>query len=331
MSVLTATPPGTQAAILRAVLAEKYPKLALGAIASRFNLTLADLQQVLREHGYPEPALMDRAAAELTARAANEVRYEELDHAGGDQADHTALITVHTADLRNDPNNIREELLDIDELADSIRENGLLQPIVARREGKQLIVVAGHRRLAAVRLLKWDEISVIVHDHMRPDTVLAAMLIENGQRVDLNPMEEARGLARLKAQLDCSDAELARRIGRSGAHVSNRLALLSLTAAEQAQVINGELRVTYASHRGRLNSGKVMAPGQLRDWHLGQTHDLANNAKARCTRLAHKNGRKVGGVACGECWESVIRADERRQLIDANNNDGTCATCGATA
>lgn len=324
--VMANTPLGTQAAILQAVLAEKFPKHALGDIANRFSMTLGDLQTVLRRHGYPETILMERAVAELAALSSIEVRDQVVEHL--ENAGHDAtLMKVRTEQLRADPDNIRGELFDIEDLADSIRENGLLQPIVARRVGTHYVVVAGHRRLAAIRLLKWTEISVIVHDEMRPDVVLAAMLIENGQRSDLNPMEEARGLAKLKAQLECSDLELGRRIGRSNAHVSNRLALLDLTPEEQAQVRNGTMRVTYATQRGRMNSGKLMPKGQERGWHLSELHPLAANVKARCTRLAHR-GRNVGGTGCGECWEHVIRTDERRHLIDANNNDGTCPTCG---
>ena len=68
-AVLTATPPGTQVAILQAVLAEKHPKLAFGAIASRFGLTMIDLQAILRRYGYPDADKMTRASQELSLEA----------------------------------------------------------------------------------------------------------------------------------------------------------------------------------------------------------------------------------------------------------------------
>lgn len=327
-AVLTATPPGTQAAILQAVLAEKHPKLAFGAIASRFGLTMVDLQAVLRRYGYPDIDKMTRASQELVIEAQERTALEADDDAG-DVA--TVLASVPVDRLLSDPENLRDHLEDIEDLADSILSVGLLQPIVVRRAtGDRLIVVAGHRRLAAVRHLKWTDVPVIIRGPMRPDHVLMAMLIENGQRTDLDPIEEARGLSKLKKEKGCPDYELARMIGRSVAFISSRMALLDLTAEEQALVRAGELGITHAARRGRLNSGKMMSPGQTRDWHLSDTHDLAAQVKARCIRLGHKNGRKVGGTGCGECWETVIRTDERRVLLVASH-DGVCPTCGSQA
>jgi ParB family transcriptional regulator, chromosome partitioning protein len=351
-AVLTTTPPRVQAGILRRVIAEKHPKFALGDIAHHYDLTMDQLQAILRRYGYPDTTLMRRNASELeleaeeiaaggphldepadddleaAARAAQEPpTTEEADHA------HTRprLITVKVADLHTDPNNLRDNLPDIEDLADSIKEAGLMQPPVVRREGDRLIVVAGHRRLAAIRLLRWDVVDVISQGPMRPDRVIAAMLIENGQRRDLDPIEEARGLAKLKQANGCSDAELGRLIGRSVAFVSMRLALLDLTPEEQAQVRAGELKLTYAVRQGRLNAGKKQAAGQERGWHLSVTHDLAHRVKARCIQLRHVPGRKVGGIGCGECWETVIRTDERARLQAAANNDAVCPTCGSQA
>jgi ParB family chromosome partitioning protein len=342
-AVLTSTPPRVQAAILRRVIAEKYPKLALGNIASHFDLTMDQLQAILRRYGYPDATLMRRHATELELEADElsaggphvpEPAVEDVAAAAdapiGATADGTSrpiMIRVKVADLLTDPDNLRDELPDIEDLADSIKEAGLLEPIITRRDGNRLIVVAGHRRLAAIRLLRCDEVEVISHGPMRPDHVIAAMLIENGQRVDLNPIEEARGLAKLKHQNKTTDAELGRMIGRSVAFVSQRLALLDLTAAEQAEVRAGSLKLTYAVRRGRMNAGKAMPAGQDRNWHLSETHQLANKAKARCIRLGHTNGRKIGGTACGECWETVIRTDERGVLLEASH-DGVCPTCG---
>lgn len=107
-----------------------------------------------------------------------------------------ALIQAPITQVIPDPANPREDVGDVTELADSMEEIGLLQPIVARREGARMIVVAGHRRLAAAQQLGWRTVPVIIRREMLPDDVLAAMLIENGQRRDLDPIEEARALRR---------------------------------------------------------------------------------------------------------------------------------------
>jgi len=323
-TALDITPLATQAAMLQQIVASAYPKLELPEIAHRHGLTLPQVQTIVGRHGYPDKDQMRAAAAALLEKAAH--INDDTDDTGAEDV-MGRLLQVKVADLRPDPMNVRDDVGDVTELADSMTQAGLLQPVVARREGNQLLVVAGHRRLAAARLLRWATIACIVRDTMRPDDVLAAMLIENGQRSDLNPMEEARGLQRLKTQLDCSDAELARRVGRSQPHVSLRLALLALTVEEQQQVRDGDMKLAEASQRGRLNAGKVRQKGIPRGWHLGPAHDLANRAKARCLQLDHPRGRTVGGMACGECWESVIRADERQHLHQVSAKTGDCALC----
>lgn len=242
------------------------------------------------------------------------------------------LVDVRVSDLTPDPDNPREDVGDVTELANSMAAAGLLQPIIARRDAAtgRLVIVAGHRRLAAAQLLAWTTVPVVVRRDMAPDHVLAAMLIENGQRAGLDPIEEARALAKLQAQHDITThAELARRIGRTQVHVSGRLALLALPAEEQELVRAGEMSVVQATRRGRLNSGRVRQPGSTGHPYLGEDHTLAARVRARCKRLQHKAGGRnsVGRIGCGECWESVIRADEREQLQQHSNQRGACVVC----
>jgi ParB family chromosome partitioning protein len=324
----TTTPKGTQARILRQVAAEKYPKFALGSIAANHHMTLAELQAIINRHGYPDPAAMRAAADRLEAEQTEEYSSDAATASEGPELGTLSEIALNQ--LHADPENVREHLGEIEELADSMHESGLLQPIIARRHGNHLIVVAGHRRLAAARHLRWSHIACIVRDEMTPDDVLAAMLIENGQRKDLDPIEEARALKRLKVQMGCTDLELARRVGKSQPTVSARLALLDLSPEDQEKVRRGEMSRIEGVSKGRLNSGKVGATGVDRNWHLGPNHPLANRAKARCKRLKHKAGRIIGGMACGECWESVLRADAAEHLQEAFASTGRCTTCGHT-
>jgi ParB family chromosome partitioning protein len=100
---------------------------------------------------------------------------------------------VPVADIRPSPRNPRRTLDDIDELADSIRAHGLLQPIVVGRVDAGYELVAGHRRLAAVQQLGWARVPAIVRDE-EPDDAYILMLVENLQREDLTPKEEAAAL-----------------------------------------------------------------------------------------------------------------------------------------
>lgn len=335
---LTTMPPATKAEVLRRVLAMKHPKLELGTLAAHFQITIHELHALLQHHGYPDRGAMAKHVHQLDDQAqhnqsASHTAGTEDQVAASEEGDTSStlgqLTLVKLTRLLTDPDNPRDELRDIDDLAASIKEAGLLQPILARTEGQRLIVVAGHRRLAAVRLLRWDTVPTIIRPSMKSAVVVAAMLIENNQRVDLDPIEEARGMLRLKNARGCSDNELAAIIGRNQVFVSSRLALLSLTAEQQAEVRAGNMKLTEATHLGRLNSGKVRKTGLDMNWHLGPKHTLANQAKARCQRMAHPRGRTVGGMACGACWEHVIRADERVHLVEHSHRTGSCATCGA--
>lgn len=242
------------------------------------------------------------------------------------------LAALEIRQIKPSPNNPRERLQGIDELAfSSIREVGLIQPIVVQRlpmGGFQIL--AGHRRFAAVRKLGWPKVPCLVRRDMLPDEELLTMLVENGQRADLDPIEEGRALSKLKAG-GLTDIEIGRKIGRSQSHVSGRLALLALPLEEQEELRHGLVGITAAVSKARADSGKVR---QRRNpsknpAYLGPIHPLADRAKARCQRVHAKAGRVkgVGGVACGECWESVIRADERVQPAQRLAETGRCPTC----
>jgi len=240
----------------------------------------------------------------------------------------TGLFRVRVEELRPNPDNPRERMTGIGELADSIREQGLIQPIVARRaQDGTLHVVAGHRRLEAVKRLGWMHVEVVIRRDMPPDDVLAKALVENGQRAGLDPIEEARALLRLKTIGNLTDAELAKKVGRSQPTVSARLALLALPVEEQEALRAGQTTIGAAVTIARIASGRVRAKGVSRAWHLGPEHPLALFARARCRRLGHKTGRIIGGMACGACWESVIRADERQHLQQVAAT-GPCPVCG---
>ena len=127
--------------------------------------------------------------------------------------------------------NVRADLGALDELARSIKETGLHQPIEVALDGDVAYVIDGHRRLAAVNKLRWTDIPVTVAtdlEGMKPEEQrIAVQLVANMQRVDLTALEEAAGYAQLKS-FGWKQNQIARRVGRSQAHVSKRLALLDL-------------------------------------------------------------------------------------------------------
>lgn len=208
------------------------------------------------------------------------------------------------------PGNVRERLGDLTELADSIREVGILQPLtIERLHDGRFRILAGHRRLAAAKLAGLTHVPCVLRRDQLPDEALILMLIENGQRRNLDPIEEAHALATLLGMVG-TQQEVARRIGKSGAAVSQRLALLNLTKKEQDAVRRGDLQVGQAMDTARARRGKP-ATAPFRGWHFGQDHPLALAVKKRCQ---HTSARRVGGQGCGQCWEQTIRDDERARI-----------------
>jgi len=140
----------------------------------------------------------------------------------------------------------------LEELADSIRAQGLVQPIVVRpvadrdpSGAQQYEIVAGERRWRAAQIAGLAEVPALVRDI--PDSAaIAVALIENIQRENLNPLEEAQGLRRLIDEFELTHQEAAESIGRSRAAVSNLLRLLDLTDAAKRYVQAGELEMGHA-------------------------------------------------------------------------------------
>jgi ParB family transcriptional regulator, chromosome partitioning protein len=132
------------------------------------------------------------------------------------------------------------------ELAASIRAQGVIQPILVRPVGDDAYeIIAGERRFRAAQLAGLDSVPVLVKSV--PDTAALAMaLIENIQREDLNPLEEAQGVARLVREFDFTHEQAAGAIGRSRSATSNLLRLLNLSAPVQKLMMDGQIDMGHA-------------------------------------------------------------------------------------
>ncbi|NLN49630.1 MAG: ParB/RepB/Spo0J family partition protein [Clostridiales bacterium] len=128
----------------------------------------------------------------------------------------------------------------LSELAESIKEHGVVQPIVVRKDGKGYEIVAGERRWRAARLAGIKTIPVVVKDYSKVQAMEIA-LIENLQREDLNPIEEANAYRTLMEEHKVSQDDIAKRIGKSRPKVANTLRLLNLNEEVRELLISGEL------------------------------------------------------------------------------------------
>ena len=133
----------------------------------------------------------------------------------------------------------------LQELADSIREQGIVQPLIVREEGGQFELIAGERRWRAAQLLGLKEVPVLVRQ-ADDRAVLEMALIENLQRENLNPIEEAHGYAQLVGQFQLTQEEVAGKVGKSRAVVANALRLLKLPSVIQTYVRENRLTVGHA-------------------------------------------------------------------------------------
>ena len=131
------------------------------------------------------------------------------------------------------------------ELADSIKEQGIVQPLIVRERRGRLELIAGERRWRAAQLLGLTEVPVIVRE-ADDRAVLELALIENLQRENLNPLEEAQGYAQLVEQFQLKQEEVATKVGKSRAVVANALRLLRLPGAVQGYIREGRLSVGHA-------------------------------------------------------------------------------------
>ena len=195
-----------------------------------------------------------------------------------------AVVELSVGDIDSNRNQPRKKFDDdaLLALADSIRHNGVLSPILVARDGRRYTIIAGERRWRAARLANCPTIPAIVRDW---DDVRRqeAALVENIQREDLNAIEEARGIHRLMEECALTQEIVAERIGRSRSAVANILRLLNLPKRIQDAVIEGTLsaghaRVLAGIDDAELQSGLFAKTMQF-GWSVRQLEAAAKNAQ----------------------------------------------------
>ncbi|MGM0564855.1 MAG: ParB/RepB/Spo0J family partition protein [Pseudomonadota bacterium] len=145
----------------------------------------------------------------------------------------------------------------LEELADSIREQGVLQPIVVRPVGQRYEIIAGERRWRATQLAGLEEIPAVIK-RLDDQAAAAAALIENIQRENLNPLEEAQALQRLIDEFELTHGEVSQAVGRARASVTNLLRLLELSDEVKQMVDRGQLSMGHARSLLSLNSAQQL-------------------------------------------------------------------------
>lgn len=156
-------------------------------------------------------------------------------------------MEIPLADIRPNPRQPRQVFEDepLTELVASIREVGILQPVVVRPDSEGYLLIMGERRLRAAGAAGLDRIPAIVRE-TADDDLLRDALLENLQRVQLNPLEEAAAYQQMLEDFGCTHEDLSRKLGRSRPQITNTIRLLKLPAAVQRRVAAGVLSAGHA-------------------------------------------------------------------------------------
>jgi len=212
----------------------------------------------------------------------------------------------------------------LEELAASIKEKGLLQPLLVREVTPGIYeIVAGERRFQAARLAGLKRVPVIVKELSHQETLELA-LIENLQREDLNPIEEALGYQRLMEEFDLTQEEVAQKVGKSRAAVANTLRLLKLPAFLQDDLLNDRISAGHARALLPLAHDENLLR-QIRDQiikkglSVRETEDLVKKLKEKTTPKPKESPKDPDIIALEQELAQVIGA---RVKISWGKNKG---------
>ncbi|MGH8923895.1 MAG: ParB/RepB/Spo0J family partition protein [Acidimicrobiia bacterium] len=219
---------------------------------------------------------------------------------------------IDVDDIRPNPNQPRGDFAEesLSSLTDSIKTIGLLQPVVVRPDPDGgYILVAGERRWRAARRAGLSQIPAVIRTSEDREWLTAA-LVENLQRADLNPLEEAAAFQQLLEDFGLTHEEIGQRVGRSRAAVSNAIRLLGLPASIQARLASGELSAGHAralaAIEDRAFAEHVAKRAVTEGWSVRQVEDAVRLRRGETTTTP-----KLREVRPAEIIELEMRLAER--------------------
>lgn len=209
---------------------------------------------------------------------------------------------------RYQPRHFMDEVK-IEELAQSIRENGIIQPLLVRRSSNEssfFEIIAGERRWRAAQLAKMHEVPIIIKE-MTDQEALEIGLVENLQRQDLSVLEEADGYKRLIEEFSHTQEELSKTVGKSRSHVANMMRLLSLPEQVKNMLDQNQLSAGHA--RALLNAPeqlKVASQVIKQGLNVRQTENLVKKTLSKNKPLKKKDQKDVNTIALEESLTNLI-------------------------
>ncbi|MDE6141730.1 MAG: ParB/RepB/Spo0J family partition protein [Bacilli bacterium] len=186
------------------------------------------------------------------------------------------ILQIPVSEVRSNPYQPRKyfDQVALQELADSIKEHGILEPIIVKKAIKGYDLVAGERRTKAARLAGLERIPAIVKD-FSDEEMMEIALLENIQREDLSAIEEAQAIKSIMDKLNMTQDMVAKRFGKSRSYVTNLLGLLNLPQTVQADVVNGSISMSHARVLSKFEDmDKVQEMANVIKTNKMSVHDL---------------------------------------------------------
>ena len=241
------------------------------------------------------------------------------------------IVNVKLSELRPNPYQPRkvfdEEALE--ELASSIKEHGVFQPIIVKKSIKGYDIIAGERRVKASQLAGLTEIPAIVRD-FNDTQMMEIALLENLQREDLTAIEEANAYKKLQDTLVLTQEELAKRLGKSRSHITNMLGLLSLPEYIQDDVNNKKISMAHARVLSKLDNEeqqtelekKVIAEGiSVRELESLTKEPSITKAHPQKPKKETNEYKYLEEEISDKLGTKVVIKKNKMEISFANNND----------
>ena len=259
--------------------------------------------------------------------------YEKIEEKIVETANNEEIVEIPLSELRSNPYQPRKNFDDnaLQELANSIKEHGVFQPIIAKKSIKGYEIIAGERRVKASIIAGKTTIPAIIRDFSDQDMMEIALL-ENLQRENLNALEEAMAYKKLLDELHLTQESLAERVGKSRSHITNMLGLLTLPEEVKDMIMDGKISMSHARVLSKIDNNekiKELADKIIVDGlSVREIEDLSHTdttIEKKNTQVRHDTNRNEYKVIEEELSEKlgtkVKIKNNKMELYFANSND----------
>ena len=237
------------------------------------------------------------------------ISFEAVEQEIIDNASEGDIKKIPLSEIRSNPYQPRKRFdeTSLQEPADSIKEHGLFQPIIVKKSIKGYEIVAGERRTRAARLAGFTDIPAIVKEYTDEEMAEIALL-ENIQREDLNPIEEAEAYAKIIEKSSLTQDELAKKVCKSRSYITNVLGLVNLPEEVKELVMDKKLSMAHARILSKLEDNDYIISLAYRIVNEGiSVHTLENIVKGESVAKKHKVSRVVPLNRIYAVYENAMR------------------------